>query len=108
MEEIGLMPSNTGQPGGKKTGQGMTHYIIQNGLFVNAFNRLAEKQIKYVSPSKYGLTQDVSATAGTANKTAEAKALKTKYSCPCGNNVWGKPALSIICAACDEAFEQAG
>ena len=26
-----LMPSNTGQPGGGKTGQQMTHYIIEEG-----------------------------------------------------------------------------
>ena len=39
MEKIGLMPSNTGLPGGKKTGQGMTHYIIPDGLFIKAFER---------------------------------------------------------------------
>lgn len=33
MEEIGLMPSNTGMVGGKKTGQQMTHYMIENGKF---------------------------------------------------------------------------
>lgn len=36
MEEIGLMPSNTGLPGGKKTGQQMTHYIIRGGRFQTA------------------------------------------------------------------------
>ncbi|TNV16084.1 SprT family zinc-dependent metalloprotease [Buttiauxella sp. B2] len=36
MEEIGLMPSNTGMPGGKKTGQQMTHYIIRGGHFQTA------------------------------------------------------------------------
>jgi predicted SprT family Zn-dependent metalloprotease len=33
MESLGLMPSNTGEPGGKKTGQQMTHYIIEGGPF---------------------------------------------------------------------------
>ena len=33
MQEIGLMPSNTGQPGGGKTGQQMTHYVIEDGPF---------------------------------------------------------------------------
>ena len=33
MEAIGLMPSHSGLIGGKKTGQQMTHYIIQDGLF---------------------------------------------------------------------------
>ncbi len=33
MESIGLMPSNTGEPGGKKTGQQMMEYVIEKGLF---------------------------------------------------------------------------
>lgn len=36
MELVGLMPSNTGQPGGRKTGQQMTHYIIRGGRFQTA------------------------------------------------------------------------
>ena len=36
MEDVGLMPSNTGRPGGKKTGQQMTHYIIRGGRFQKA------------------------------------------------------------------------
>jgi predicted SprT family Zn-dependent metalloprotease len=33
METIGLMPSSTGAPGGKRTGKNMTHYIIEGGGF---------------------------------------------------------------------------
>ena len=33
MESIGLMPSSTGQPGGKRTGQKMSDYPIKNGAF---------------------------------------------------------------------------
>ena len=41
MLEVGLVPSDTGQPGGKQTGQHMTHYIdpkgrIRAGLVVDA------------------------------------------------------------------------
>lgn len=32
MEEVGLMPSDTGRPGGRKTGQHMSGYPIQGGL----------------------------------------------------------------------------
>jgi hypothetical protein len=28
MKEIGLRPSTTGEPGGKETGQSVTHYIL--------------------------------------------------------------------------------
>lgn len=34
MVSIGLMPSNTGKPGGKKNGQQMMDYPIENGLFL--------------------------------------------------------------------------
>jgi len=40
MERIGLMPSNTGQPGGKKVGEKMSHYIIAGGLFDVACTKL--------------------------------------------------------------------
>jgi predicted SprT family Zn-dependent metalloprotease len=40
MEDVGLMPSNTGAPGGKKTGQQMTHYIIRGGRFQTAVYNL--------------------------------------------------------------------
>lgn len=33
MEEIGLIPSNTGEPGGKRIAKKMTHYIDENGKF---------------------------------------------------------------------------
>lgn len=33
MKEVGLLPTSTGLPGGKKTGYGVTHIIIEGGLF---------------------------------------------------------------------------
>ena len=93
MESIGLMPSNTGEPGGKKTGQRITHYIIPDGLFMKAFNLLSEKNINYFSlPMLRGLIKATKA--------------KTKYICPCGNKAWGKPELKIVCAVCNEMFTQ--
>lgn len=43
MESLGLMPSNTGMEGGKKTGQQMTHYIIEGGQFSKAVFELIER-----------------------------------------------------------------
>jgi hypothetical protein len=42
MEAIGLMPSSTGMPGGKRTGQQMMDYVITNG----PFDRVTRKLIK--------------------------------------------------------------
>lgn len=40
MESIGLMPSSTGQPGGKRTGDHMADYAIKGGLFLSACEKL--------------------------------------------------------------------
>lgn len=40
MEAIGLMPSSTGAPGGKRTGQRVTHYILREGFFIYACQEL--------------------------------------------------------------------
>ena len=36
MREIGLIPSDSGQPGGKDTGQKVTHYVEESGRFDRA------------------------------------------------------------------------
>lgn len=96
MEEIGLMPSNTGDEGGKKTGQQMHHYIIKSGKFeTQALIFLKNKSIKLTS---YPLGK----SSSSQNKN------KVKYSCPsCGTNIWGKPGLNVDCADCEEKFEEA-
>mgnify|MGYP000976900691 CR=1 FL=1 len=42
MCRIGLIPSDTGRPGGKQTGQNMTHYIEPGGRFETVARRLVE------------------------------------------------------------------
>lgn len=91
MEEIGLMPSSTGQEGGKKTGQKVTHYIIKNGKYEKlALHFLRSKKIKLSS-------FQISTSSSNGNRN------KIKYSCPsCEMNVWGKPGVNIICGECEE------
>lgn len=43
MREIGLIPSDTGRPGGKQTGQRMTHYIEKGGRYELAFHKMSDK-----------------------------------------------------------------
>ena len=96
MEEIGLIPSSTGKEGGKKTGQGMTHYVDPNGKFIKAFNGLKDKEINYKPlPDMSGI------------KAKSADRSKIKYSCSCGNNVWGKPGLFITCNDCKRLYIEA-
>jgi predicted SprT family Zn-dependent metalloprotease len=102
MEAIGLMPSDTGEKGGNKVGQNMTHYIIDNGAFIRAFSKLSEENLNSIklpyAPIVYG---EVITKKGTKSKSG----VKIKYSCPCGNNIWGKEGIHAICEDCEEQFE---
>ena len=95
MKEIGLQPSTTGEPGGKETGQSVTHYIIPGGRYTTAYAKLAAT----------GLRLDwQSAPAGVQAKAK--KASKTKFSCPeCGQNAWAKSDAQLICGDCYEDGE---
>jgi hypothetical protein len=99
MKSLGLITSQTGQPGGKPTGQGMSHYIVDGGPFDVAFQAMP---LEYLLPWTSGRP--------TANGDRDPKDKnKIKYTCPgCAAGVWGKPGLSIICGACGEAFTSEG
>lgn len=87
MESFGLIPSNTGEEGGAKTGQSMTHYIEKNGKY----DLLIKRFFANNEPLHY---QDRPEAVGIALK----KKNKIKYNCPkCGLNAWGKPGANLIC-----------
>jgi hypothetical protein len=96
MREIGLIPTATGEPGGKETGQKMTHVIEENGRFAQAVSTLLAEHpaILYSDRSE--------------NDTARKKkaASKTKYTCPgCGLHAWAKPDAPLVCGACQESMQ---
>ena len=110
MKDIGLMPSSTGRPGGKETGDHMADYPIEGGLFLQAVDKLLTENFKITwydrFPSKaqvlvgqesYGLKMDLPEAAnhmasdeveiveiGT-NALGEKKTFRIKYSCKCIN-----------------------
>jgi hypothetical protein len=84
------MPSDTGEPGGKRTGDQISHYIAQDGPFDHAAEELLG--------AGFTLTW-----ADVVSDDAEGtnKSNRTKYTCPeCGISVWGKPALNLLCGDC--------
>ena len=98
MRGIGLIPSDTGQPGGKETGQNMGHYIAQNGKF--------SQECAELMGSGYELSYiELWEEDGDAKRKKKA-ASKTKYTCPdCEANAWAKPAARLICGDCQVAME---
>jgi hypothetical protein len=123
MEAIGLIPSSTGEPGGKKTGQTMADYPQEGGKFMaEAEDILKGRELiayykREVFQRKAFEMATSEGTEGAWEQAAEAftsngetgtsemvkprPPSKLKYSCPkCQANAWGKPGLEIICGAC--------
>lgn len=93
MEAVGLIPSDTGEPGGRKTGQRITHYIDPAGRFQKAFDLIP---VEYLIPWKSGRS---------APSKSPSKNSKTKYvCCKCGSALWGKDSLQVLCLECEEPF----
>ena len=94
MVEVGLMPSDTGEPDGRETGQHITHYILPQGPFDLAANTLLKTGFKLnwqsVAPDK------------KERKTQD----RIKFQCPsCGQNAWAKPTATLICGECKTPME---
>ena len=96
MEALGLMPSDTGAAGGKRTGQRMTHYIIPGGRFDTATRELLDSGFK--------LNWESSRNAAHANGIS-----KLKFTCPlCRQNAWAKPGARLLCGHCVVAMVGGG
>jgi SprT-like family len=122
MIDIGLVPTDTGEPGGKATGRRMIHFIREGGPFDRLCQALLDTGfvIPYVEAS---LTDENDAAANVEQPEVQGLALlrmkaellkkkkaasKSRYTCPgceVPKHVWGKPELHIICGECEGRFE---
>jgi hypothetical protein len=90
MKTIGLYPSNSGAPGGRETGQRMSHYIMRPGPFAESFARLAA--------TGWRLNLESTPRPEDSNVTRKEK---PKYTCAvCRLNAWGKPRIRLACVEC--------
>ena len=97
MVTVGLMPTNTGEAGGKTTGQSVTHYIMDAGAFDRAADALLATgfQLRWQS---YARNEEEGKRKGAS---------KTKYTCPdCGQNAWARPSANLVCGDCEVHMEE--
>jgi hypothetical protein len=122
MVSVGLIPSDTHKEGGKMVGQNMGDYPQPNGVFLKALDEMPEQfKMPFVSiegDMRLRLSQmrseisigdtegvgDVSEIDLVLEALATKPKSKNKYSCGCGNNVWGKVGLNIKCEDCDQSY----
>jgi len=91
------MPTDTGEAGGKTTGQSVTHYIIEGKAFDCAADALLATGFQLHWQS-YALSEE-------AGKRKAAN--KTKYTCPdCGLNAWARPSANLVCGDCEVQMEE--
>lgn len=126
MEQLGLIPSSTGQMGGKRVGQRMSDYPDPNGKFLQISRLLVHsgfglkwvdrdfniKQISYrdmPSEASDKLNKPLSHAFPELIpliKSGRGQKEKIKYCCPdCSTKVWGKPELLIMCVCCNRMLE---
>jgi predicted SprT family Zn-dependent metalloprotease len=90
MKSLGLHPSDTGAPGGKETGERVSHYIIPDGPFAHACGQLLAQGFRFSWQAR--------PVAAEAKKSTRAK-----FTCAaCGQNAWAKPDAHLLCGICHE------
>ncbi|HWG06716.1 MAG TPA: hypothetical protein VG271_17030 [Beijerinckiaceae bacterium] len=107
MRDVGLIPSDTGAPGGKEVGRRASH-IEAGGRFERACADLAKRGF---DPLYVELWSE-----GGKKIHKKKAASKRRYTCPeCETNAWATPNIHLISGDCDarmvaedEAFQQMG
>lgn len=115
MLSVGLVPSDTGRAGGKMTGQNMSDYPEQGGVFLKALEKMPEHfKLPFVSIESdmrqefmmlMQLEAEITNENGqTTTAPPKPKTSKNKYTCSCNCNIWGKIGLNVICGDCQQPF----
>ncbi len=119
-----LLPTDTGKPGGKTTGDKITHCITPGGTFEQVADQLLTQTycISWVDRfadapadkiSVEGVDSDELTTMGIqlgGNDPMTNNSNRAKYSHICSDqkpvSVWGKPDLELACVTCGCSYER--
>ncbi len=98
MKEIGLQPSDSGEEGGKETGDKVHHIIVPDGKFDRLMRKLLARGFAITWLEK-PQTAPLSESDGAGETGSESKSGKrVKYTCPrCDLNAWAKHDAKLIC-----------
>lgn len=109
MIRIGLMPSDTGAPGGKRTGYRVSHYVIEGGLFDHACRELLARGYGFDWRDKQPVERTGGpALTGPADQTAkpnkeQARNTRTRFVCgSCDLRAWSRRSARLSCNECHQ------
>lgn len=136
MESLGLNPTDTGLPGGKRTGRSMSDYIMPDGLFIMACSRLSEKGMHLpwldshlsTTPEKIAARHEELAASGVAfvsqdtpiakasssgiklethSPTVRTAPTRIRHVCPaCKVRAWTAPGVTLNCGDCGIGMQE--
>lgn len=101
MEAVGLMPSDTGGIGGKRTGHRVTHYIIAGGPFDLACREWLSRG-NAIWWRQASASRAVAPIVPTGPEPPTMKATRTKFVCSiCRISAWSRASARLSCVSCD-------
>jgi hypothetical protein len=102
MQAIGLMPSDTGTPGGKRTGFRVSHYVIEHGAFDRTCTELLGNGIKVNWRDNRALRPDALVLRAAVSPAAISKNTRTRFVCGCCDlKAWSRASAKISCTDCN-------
>jgi hypothetical protein len=108
MTAIGLIPSDTGKEGGKRTGDRVSHYIEPGGRFAVAVAKLLASGFDIVWREVIEFDRSAAGPGGSGGGGPSLSGKRFKYSCPhpgCKLNAWAKPGAYLVCGAHNERMQ---
>lgn len=108
MESFGLIPTDTGKIGGKRTGRNVSHVILEGGVFDRLCNEMEDycwklswrEWVESPRGKRTGEQGEGQEKLENFKETKIQDKSKQKFTCPsCGQNAWAKISAQIACAA---------
>lgn len=102
MQRIGLMPSDTGKPGGKKTGFRVSHYVIEGGPFDIACRELLLTYFEIPWADNPAHIDALAACpTGQTSEDLTPKSTRARFICQqCDLKAWSRYSAKLDCGKC--------
>ena len=101
MKEIGLQPTDTGEEGGKETGDRVHHFIIPSGKFERIVKRLTQRGFTLTWTEQPHITLGINEEDNDKKQRESKSGKRVKYVCSheeCELAAWAKHEARLICA----------
>jgi predicted SprT family Zn-dependent metalloprotease len=117
MQTVGLVPSDTGLPDGRQTGENMSHYIKEAGRYEVAFDKMPKKCLYPLSivPKRELRKANINVIPRNSekdkdnmkNRRRRTSTSKLQYLCPkCAQKAYGGKQLSLVCGHCNKVMKR--